>query len=82
MSPQARGRLPDGIAGLTKPELLQVIDAAGIGRENEEIARLYFVDRMPQIDVAAELYLGRATIQRRLPEIKKRMEKATKYLKH
>ena len=82
MSPQARGRLPDGIAGLTKPELLQVIDAAGIGRENEEIARLYFVDRMPQIDVAAELYLGRATIPRRLPEIKKRMEIATKYLKH
>lgn len=82
MSPQARGRLPDGIAGLTKQELLQVIDAAGIGRENEEIARLYFVDRMPQIDVAAELYLGRATIQRRLPEIKKRMEIATKYLKH
>lgn len=82
MSPQARGRLPDGIAGLTKPELLQVIDAAGIGRENEEIARLYFVDRMPRIDVAAELYLGRATIQRRLPEIKKRMEIATKYLKH
>ena len=82
MSPQARGRLPDGIAGLTKPELLQVIDAAGIGRENEEIAQLYFVDRMPQIDVAAELYLGRATIQRRLPEIKKRMEIATKYLKH
>lgn len=82
MSPQARGRLPDGIAGLTKPELLQVIDAAGIGRENEEIARLYYVDRMPQIDVAAELYLGRATIQRSLPEIKKRMEIATKYLKH
>ena len=81
MSPQARGRLPLGLETLTKPELLQVNDEAGIGLENERIARLYFVDRLPQVDVASELYLGRATIQRRLPEIQKKMEIASKYFK-
>ena len=82
MSPQARGRLPDDLSGLTKPELLQVIDVAGVGRENEKIARLYFVDRIPQVDIASELYLGRATVQRRLPEIQRKMEIATKHIKH
>ena len=82
MSPQARLHLPTELAILTKPELLQVIRAAGIGRENEQIARLYYIDRMPQVDVAAELYLGRATVQRRLPEILSKIEIASKHLKN
>lgn len=81
MSPQARLHLPAELAALTKPELLQAIGAAGIGREGEQIARLYYVERLPQADVAAELYLGRATVQRRLPEILNKIEIASKYLK-
>lgn len=58
----------------------RVIAQANVGRENEQIARLYYIDRMPQVDVAAELYLGRATVQRRLPEILSKMETAKKYV--
>ena len=53
---------------------------ANLGRENAKIAQLYFVDKLPQVDVATELYLGRATIQRRLPEIVARMKSASKIL--
>lgn len=80
MSPQARLRLPPELQALTKGEMAKVIEQANVGAENERIARLYFMDRMPQVDVAAELYLGRATVQRRLPEILKKIEKSSKRL--
>lgn len=54
-----------------------VIRQANLGREDEKIARLYFVDKLPQVDVATELYLGRATVQRRLSNITARMRDAT-----
>ena len=60
--------------------MAKVIEQANVGAENEKIARLYFMDRMPQVDVAAELFLGRATVQRRLPEILKKIEKSSKRL--
>ncbi len=50
-----------------------VIHQANLGREDEKIAQLYFVEKLPQVDVATELYLGRATVQRRLPGIIQRM---------
>lgn len=81
MSPLARLRLPADMASLTKPELLHLIDSAGVGAENERIARMYFVDRIPQVDIAAETLLARATIQRRLPKIITKMELASKHLK-
>ena len=80
MAPQARIRLPPDLAVLTKSEMAKVIEQANVGTENEQIARLYYVDRMPQVDVAAELFLGRATVQRRLPEILKKIEKSSKRL--
>ena len=76
--PQAR--IPRDIDALTKPELLAAIASAGVGRENERIAQLSYVDRLPQVDVAVEMLLGRATIQRRLPMIKNKMELAAKHL--
>ena len=50
-----------------------VIYQSNLGREDAKIAQLYFVDKLPQVDVATELYLGRATVQRRLPGIMQRM---------
>lgn len=51
-----------------------VIYQANLGREDAKIAQLYFVDKLPQVDVATELYIGRATVQRRLPGIVARMK--------
>lgn len=80
MSPQARYNLPPELSGLMRGEMEKVISQANLGQENERIARLYYVDKVPQIDVASELYLGRATVQRRLPIILDRMRKTSSKL--
>lgn len=73
MAPQARTKLPPELVSLTRKDMEAVIYQANLGRENAKIAQLYFVDKIPQVDVATELYLGRATVQRRLPGIVERM---------
>lgn len=80
MSPQARYNLPPELSGLMRGEMEKVISQANLGLENERIARLYYVNKLPQIDVASELYLGRATVQRRLPIILDRMQKTSSKL--
>lgn len=82
MSPRARQHLPPELGGLMRKEMEAVIYQANLGRENEQIAKLYFVDKLPQVDVATELYLGRATVQRRLPEIIGKMRKASEHIYH
>ena len=59
----------------------RVIEQANVGVENERIAKLYYIDRLPQVDVAAALYIGRATVQRRLPGILQKIEITSKRLK-
>ena len=73
MAPQARYKLPPELGGLMRKDMESVIYQANLGREDERIAQLYFVDKLPQVDVATELYIGRATVQRRLPGIMQRM---------
>lgn len=80
MSPQARYNLPPELSGLMRGEMEKVISQANLGLENERIARLYYINKLPQIDVASELYLGRATVQRRLPIILDRMQKTSSKL--
>nr|DAP94834.1 MAG TPA: FocB protein-alpha, helix-turn-helix, TRANSCRIPTION.4A [Caudoviricetes sp.] len=80
MSPQARYKLPPELDGLTRQGMETVIYQANLGRENSQIAQLYFVDKLPQVDVATELFLGRATVQRRLPEIMREMQRTSSKL--
>ena len=80
MAPQARAKLPPELGCLTRKDMETVIYQANLGRENAKIAQLYFVDKLPQVDVATELYLGRATVQRRLPDIVREMQRTSKKL--
>lgn len=80
MSPRARGKLPPELDNLTRNGIEAVIYQANLGQEDTKIARLYYLDKIPQVDVAAELYLGRATVQRRLPGIVRKMQDASEKL--
>ena len=80
MTQQARYQLPPELGGLMKADLERVIEQANLGSENERIARLYYLEQIPQVDVATELYLGRATVQRRLPKILGRMRSTSQKL--
>ena len=80
MCPQARFHLPPELGGLIRSDFERVIEQSNIGKENEQIAKLYFVDKMPQIDVAAELDITRKTVGRRLPYIMERMQNTSRQL--
>lgn len=80
MSPRARMTLPPELEHMTRQGMETVIREANLGREDTQIARLYYVDKLPQVDVATELYLGRATVQRRLPEIMRKMQRTSSKL--
>ena len=80
MAPQARCKLPPELGGLMRRDMEAVIHQANLGREDEKIAQLYFVEKLPQVDVATELYLGRATVQCRLPGIVREMQRTSNKL--
>ena len=50
-----------------------MLEEATLGAEDAEIARLYILERMPQVDVAAEMSMDRSTVSRRVEGI---LEKA------
>ena len=61
---------------MTRSEAEQIIYEANLGKEDERIARLYFVDKLPQIDIGFEVMLDRKTVGIRLKDITTRMLKA------
>lgn len=51
----------------------RLIHESNLGREDEQIAALYLIERIPQIDIAAEIPLDRSTVSRRMERIMKRL---------
>lgn len=62
--------------GFLKSELETVIEQANLGREDTEIAKLYLIDQIPQIDIAVEYGYDRSTISKRVKEITVKVERA------
>lgn len=65
----ARVRMPEGLQGLLRSELERAIHESALSREDTVIATRYILEKVPQIDIAAELGWERSTISRRLPTI-------------
>lgn len=74
----ARYKEPQFIKSLLKNQREAIIEQASLGRENTEIAKLYLIDRVPQIDIAAELGCERSTISRRMPGIIVQLEETAR----
>ena len=77
----ARARARKSASKLLAENLLRsdwerVIDQAALGVEDSRIARMYLLDAIPQIEIAAELNLDRSTISKRMPRIIARIERA------
>lgn len=73
---RARVRLPVGLTDLLKSETEAAIDEANLGVDDALIAKMYLIDKIPQIDIAIELDLDRSTISKRIPKIIYRVDKA------
>ena len=65
---------------LLKSELIRAIDEANLGAENAVIAKRYLIEKIPQVDIAAEIGYERSTISRRIPKIISRVEWAANKL--
>ena len=63
---KARPRLPQDLQGLLTSELTAAINEANLGIADRQIAMRYLVDKLPQIDIAAELNCNRNTVSSRI----------------
>ena len=81
MAYSARVRLPDSLGLLLRSEMEKAISEANLGNSDSLIAKRYLIERVPQMDIAAELDIERSTISRRLPAIIERVEKSAQRLK-
>ena len=59
---------------MTRSVAERVIYEANLGAEDTKIARMYYIDRLPQIEIAAEMQMDRKTISERLRWINARMK--------
>lgn len=53
----------------TRSEAENIIYEANLGKENTKIAQLYYIEQMPQIEIAEELMLDRKTVGERIRSI-------------
>ena len=65
----ARVKIPLGLSGLLKDDFVKVIEQANLGLENTQIAKMYLIDAIPQMDIAVALCYDRSTITKRLQKI-------------
>ena len=71
----ARARPAEGELGrMTRSVAERVIYEANLGAEDTKIARMYYIERMPQIEIAEEMQMDRKTISERLRWINARMK--------
>ena len=63
----AKARPAEGELGSMRRSVAErVIYEAHLGAEDTKIARMYYIERLPQIEIAAEMQMDRKTISERL----------------
>lgn len=76
----ARVKLPDSLNDLLRSELKQVVYESALGRDDTLIATRYIIEKIPQIDIAAELGWERSTVSKHIQLILKRAESTSRRL--
>lgn len=71
---QARLKLPPDMAMLPRDKWEELIYSSNLGREGSRIADLYFIQQIPQIDIAEEIGLDRKTVSRRISTARTKIE--------
>lgn len=71
---QARLKLPPDMAMLPRDKWEELIYSSNLGREGSRIADLYFIQQLPQVDIAEEIGLDRKTVSRRISTARAKIE--------
>lgn len=70
----SRARIRDDLTeGMNRSRAEERIREANLGDEDERIARLYLICKIPQADIAEEIGYERSTISRRMKRIIRKM---------
>lgn len=70
---RAKVRLPPELAKLTHSQFSKAIDEANLGIVDKLIAQRYFLDKLPQADIAEELEITRVTVTNHAKHIRGRL---------
>ena len=60
---------------MTRGEIEQLIHDSNLGLEDEQMATLYLINAIPQVEIAVSIPLDRSTVSRRMKKIIKRLVK-------
>ncbi|MBD5163058.1 MAG: hypothetical protein HDT14_13820 [Oscillibacter sp.] len=75
---RARAYIPESLSGLLRADLEAVIKQANLGKENTRIARMYYLDAMPQVEIGTAVGLTRSAVSKRLSGILGRFERTAR----
>ena len=75
---QARPKMTDELKSLSNTKWEHIIDNYIKSETDRKIAKMYYLNGLPQADIGAELGYSRSAIKRRLPKILNIIEKNTK----
>ncbi len=74
---KARVKLNQKLLNYSRSEWLNLINEYIKDKTDRIIAERYFLDGIPQIDIAEEVNYSRSTIKKRIPKILNLIEKST-----
>lgn len=77
---KARAHVPESIEHLLRSDWEFVIQQAALGLEDTEIARMYLLDAIPQVEIGVELNMDRSTVSKRISKILPKIERTAKKL--
>lgn len=75
---QARPNITNELKSLSNTDWEYIIDNYIKSEKDRKIAKMYYLDGIPQADIGAEIGYSRSAIKRRLPKILNIIEKNTK----
>ena len=75
---QARPKMPDDLKLLSNDKFEYIIDNYIKNEKDRIIAKMYYLDGIPQADIGAEIGYSRSAIKRKLPKILNIIEKNQK----
>lgn len=75
---QARPNITEELKSLSNTDWEYIIDNYIKTQRDRDIARMYYLDGIPQIEIADELGCSKSTVKRALPKIINIIEKNSK----
>ena len=79
---QARPNINDNLRSLSNSEWEYIIDNYIKSEIDRKIAKMYYLDGIPQADIGAEVGYSRSAIKKKLPKLLNIIEKYQKVTKH